>query len=131
MKTKITLALVASIIFIAGYFLGCNQTKHSMRESWMNNFLFWRRVDSDHVIEATVSILTQFREGDSTNGLVMLEKVLDGNIMESSAIDVDLKETNGVSMYLREAHDYRAKYPWTNSITNVAIKVQNILSRAN
>jgi hypothetical protein len=130
MKTKIALVLTALIIFVAGYFIGRNRTEQLMRQSSMRSYLFARRADGDQMIGALAIVLTQFREGNSTNGLAMLEKVLDGNIRMVSAIDIDLKETNGVSMYLQAAHDYRAKYPWTNDIPSVVTNVQNILSRA-
>ena len=98
----------------------------------MRNYLFWHRVHSAQELDRAVLILTQFREGNSTNGITMLEKCLDGSLIGTSSIDAELNDrTNFVPTYIQEAHDYRAKYPWTNSVPEVDAKVRKILSRAN
>jgi aspartyl/asparaginyl beta-hydroxylase (cupin superfamily) len=131
MKTKLAIVLVISAAFVAGYFLGCDQTKKSMRQSIMRNHLFWHRVYSSHELDRVVLILTQFREGNPTNGVTMLEKCLDGSLIAAAASDADLKDsTGGIPTYIQEAHEYRAKYPWTNSVPEVDAKVRKILSRA-
>src|SRR5580692_6666061 len=115
MKTKLVIILVVSIAFVTGYFLGCNQTKESMSKSWQRGYLFWHRIYSSQELERVVLILTQFREGNSTNGVTMLEKCLDGSLIGTASIDAELNDrTNGIPTYIQEAHDYRAKYPWTN-----------------
>ena len=97
----------------------------------IHNYLFWHRVYSSQELDRAVLILTQFREGNSTNGITMLEKCLDGSLISAAASDADLKDTtNGVSAYIQEAHDYRAKYPWTNSVPEIDVKVRRILSGA-
>ena len=126
MKTKLAIILVVSIAFVTGYFLGCNQTKESMSKSWLRGYLFCCRTFSSQELERTILILTQFREGNSTNGISMLEKCLDGSLLVTASIDAELNDrTNGVPTYIQEARDYRAKNPWTNSNA----KVQAILSR--
>jgi len=131
MKTKLAIILVVSAALVAGYFLGCHQTKKSMRQSMMRNYLFWHRAYSSQELDRVVLILTQFREGDSTNGVTMLEKCLDGSLIGTAGVDAELNDrTNGVPTYIQEAHDYRAKYPWTNSVPEIDAKVRKILSRA-
>jgi aspartyl/asparaginyl beta-hydroxylase (cupin superfamily) len=131
MKTKLAIILVACATFVAGYFLGCDQTKKSMRQSMMRNYLFWHRVYSSQELDRVVLILTQFREGNPTNGVTMLKKCLDGSLMAAAASDADLKDaTDSISTYIQEAHDYRVKYPWTNSVPEVDVKVRKILSLA-
>jgi hypothetical protein len=130
MKTKLAIVLVIFAAFVAGYFLGCDQTKKSMRQSMMRSHLFWHRVYSSQELDRVVLILTQFREGNPTNGVTMLEKCLDGSLI-AAASDADLKDaTGGIPTYVQEAHDYRAKYPWTNSVPEVDVKVRRILSSA-
>ena len=97
----------------------------------MRNYLFWHRAYSSQELNRVVLILTQFREGDSTNGVTMLEKCLDGSLIGTAGVDAELNDrTNGVPTYIQEAHDYRAKYPWTNSVPEIDAKVRKILSRA-
>ena len=97
----------------------------------MRNYLFWHRVYSSQELDRVVLILTQFREGNPTNGVTMLEKCLDGSLMAAAACDADLKDRmDSVPLYIQEAHNYRAKYPWTNSVPEVDVKVRRILSRA-
>ncbi|MGB7748678.1 MAG: hypothetical protein WBN75_15490 [Verrucomicrobiia bacterium] len=75
--------------------------------------------------------MTQFREGKSVEGMEMLEKCLDGSLLATVVSDEDFKNLqNGIPTYIQEAHDYRAKYPWTNSVPGVYAKVQRILSLA-
>lgn len=97
----------------------------------MRNYVFWHNVYSSQELERVVLILTQFREGNSTNGLTMLEKCLDGSLMAAAGGDADLIDRkDSVPTYIQESHDYRVKYPWTNSVPEVDAKIREILSRA-
>jgi aspartyl/asparaginyl beta-hydroxylase (cupin superfamily) len=131
MKIKSAIILVASVAFLADFFLGCNRTKETMSKLWMHDHLYWNHVHSSQELERVVLILIQFREGNSTNGVTMLEKCLDGSLMAAASSDADLKDRKGsVPTYIQEAHDYRVKYPWTNSVPEVNAKIRGILSLA-
>ena len=131
MKTKLAIILMASVAFVAGYFLGCNRTKESMSKLWVRDYLYWNHVHSSQELDRVVLILTQFREGNSVNGVTMLEKCLDGSLLAAAGSDDDLKnKKDWVPTYIQEAHDYRVKYPWTNSVPEVDAKVRKILSLA-
>jgi hypothetical protein len=131
MKMKLIIVLVVSLAFVGGYFLGCNQTKETMSKSWMHSYLYWHHIDHAQELDRVVLILTQFREGKSVDGMEMLEKSLDGSLLATAGSDEDFKNgQNGIPTYIQEAHDYRVKFPWTNSVPGVYVKVQGILSLA-
>lgn len=131
MKIKLIIVLVVSLAFVGGFFLGCHRTKELMSKSWMHSYLYWHHVDHAQELDRVVLILTRFREGKSVDGMEMLEKCLDGSLLATAASDECFKNRqNGIPTYIQEAHDYRAKFPWTNSVPGVYAKVQSILSLA-
>jgi hypothetical protein len=112
MKIKLVIILVVSVAFVAGYFLGYNRTKESMSKLWLRDYLYWNRVHSSQELDRVVLILTQFRKGNSADGVTMLEKCLDGSLMTVAGCDEALKDSeDGLPTYIQEAHDYRVKYP--------------------
>lgn len=130
-KTKLTLIVVFAAAFAAGYFLGCNQTKEAMSQSWKRSYLHQMRANCDSELQRTILILTAFRESNPSNGVVMLESRLDGNLLTAAGCDVELQANfSGTPSYIQVAHDYRAKYPWTNPVSEIDAKVRKILSTA-
>ena len=131
MKTKLTIILAVSAAFFAGYLLGCDRTKNSMSTRWKRDYLHWNRAFHAQELNRIILILTEFREGNPTNGIAMLEKSLDSSLITTAACDADLNDrTNLVPTFFQEAYEYRKKYPWTNSVPDLAAKVQKILSLA-
>ena len=91
MKTKLAIIVMVSFAFVAGYFLGCNQTKKSIGETSLDYHLFLKHGCYAQELDRVVLILTKFREGKPDEGVTLLEKCLDGSLLAAAGSDADLK----------------------------------------
>lgn len=131
MKRTLILALVVSLAFASGYFLGRSRTKESLAKSLVTAHLGQTYIDHTQELGLIVLILTQFREGKTADGTEMLEKWLDGSLLVAVSSGKDLNNSQDwIPSFVQEVHDYREKFPWTNSVPEIHTKVQKILSFA-
>jgi hypothetical protein len=134
MKSKTAIGLVFIAALVTGYFLGRYQAERTWSQIALRLVAGTFHRCTSQEASRDVEILTFIREGHQNDGLNALEKCLDGaligagvNGQESSA------QPNGkgaVPSLVQEVHDYRLKYPWTNSVPELDTKVREILSLA-
>jgi hypothetical protein len=131
MKSKTAIGLVFIAALVTGYFLGRYQAERTWSQIGLHLVADTFHRCTAQEVSRNVQILTFIREGHQNDGLNALEKCLDGSLMAAAGSDDDLKNTKDwVPTYIQEAHDYRVKYPWTNSIPELDAKVRGILSPA-
>ena len=131
MKSKTAIGLVFMAVLVTGYFLGRYQAERTWSQIGLHLVADTFHRCTSQETSRDVKILTLIREGHQNDGLNALEKCLDGSLMAAAGSDDDLKiKKDWVPTYVQEAHDYRAKYPWTNSVPELDAKVRGILSLA-
>jgi hypothetical protein len=129
MKMKILIALIVLAALLAGFFIGRHQATQIYQQKALSliqdtvHRCAWQEGSCDLIV------LKYFREGHQTEGLDALEKCLDGSLI--AAYSTEQTKKGFVPTLVQDAHDYRAKQPWTNSAPEIDAKIKNILSRAN
>jgi hypothetical protein len=134
MKSKTAIGLVFIVTLVTGYFLGRYQAERTWSQIGSHLVADTFHRSSSHEASRDVEILTFIRKGHQNDGLNALEKCLDEALIGAGVYGQESSaQSNGngvVPSFVQEAHDYRLKYPWTNSVPELDAKVRGILSLA-
>ena len=124
MKTKILVCIGLAITFVGGYFLGYHQASQTW-DKYTEKFFIYMPA-SNHASQ-DVRLLTELHEGHQEDAMRLMETLLDGELIVFMGYDKNPRE-DFVVHAIQRARDYRAKYPWTGSSTEVNEAVKKILA---
>jgi hypothetical protein len=134
MKSKTAIGIVFIAALVTGYFLGRYQAERTWSQIGLHLIADTFHRCSSHEASRDVQILTFIREGHQIDGLNALEECLDGALIgagfNGQGSSAQPNGKSAVPSFVQEAHDYCLKYPWTNSVPELDVKVRGILSLA-